>query len=140
MMNFLSRWRKRDSGQYGNRPEHQSLLWLESELFPGVEFSIRKVSLAQRIELSARMRELTLKNDFLKAGELTDQLQATMADLLVKQLYVEWAVVDLKGLVIDGEPASLQLLLSRGPEALVNEVADAIHKHLELSDVERKNS
>ena len=132
MMKLLSRWRKQGS--------YESLLWLESERFPGVDFSIRKISLSQRIDLSSRIRELTLKNEFLKAGELTDQLEASMADLLVRKLYVEWAVVDLKGLKIDGRPASVELLIERGPEELVNEMAEAIRSHLELSDEERKNS
>jgi hypothetical protein len=134
MMNLLSRWLKPDSAA-----GYQSLLWLESELFPGVEFSIRKISLAQRIELSSRVRELTLKNDFLRAGEPANQLEAAIADLLVEKLYVEWAVADLKGLRIDGRPASVELLIELGPEALVREMAEAIRSHLELSDSERKN-
>jgi hypothetical protein len=83
---------------------------------------------------------LTLRNEFLRAGPLTDQLEASIADLLVKKLYVEWAVVELKGLNIDGHAASVALLIDQGPEALVSEIADAIRAHLELSDSERKNS
>ncbi len=130
-MNCLSHWLKTTS--------YQSLLWLESECFPGVEFSLRKISLAQRIDLSARARELTLRNEFLKAGPLADNLEAAMANALVEKLYVEWAVSDIRGLKIDGEPASVNLLLQRGPEALVHEMADAIRQHLDLSETERKN-
>jgi hypothetical protein len=132
MMKLLSRWRK--------TAPYESLLRLESERFPGVEFSIRKMSLSQRIELSSRIRELTLRNEFLKAGELTDKAEAAMADLLARKLYVEWAVADLTGLDIDGRAASVELLIERGPEELVNEMAEAIRSHLELSDEERKNS
>jgi hypothetical protein len=134
MMNLLSRWLKENAAA-----DYQSLLWLESELFPGVEFSIRKISLAQRIKLSSRVRELTLKNEFLRAGEPANQLEAAITDLLVEKLYVEWAVAHLKGLQIDGEPASVDLLIERGPEALIREMAEAIGAHLELSDAERKN-
>jgi len=132
MMKFISRWRKPAA-------DYQSLLWLESETVPGVEFSIRKMSLAQRLELSSRVRGMTLRNEFLRSGALSDQMEANVADLLVQKLYVEWAVADLKGLRIDGQPASLITLIDRGPECLVQEMAEAISAHLELSDAERKN-
>jgi len=132
MMKFISRWRNAATS-------YQSLLWLESETIPGVEFSIRKMSLAQRIELSSRIRELTLRNEFLRSGQPSGQLEAHLADLLVQKLYVEWAVIDLKGLHIDGHPASLKDLIDHGPEALVREMAESISAHLELSDAERKN-
>jgi hypothetical protein len=135
-MKFLSHWLKGDTVVGRN---YESLLWLESEILPGVEFSLRKVSLAQRIELSSRVRELTLRNEFLRSGEPKDQVEARIAELLVQKLYVQWAVVDLRGLRIDGQKATVELLLERGPEALVQEMVDAIHSHLELSDEERKN-
>jgi hypothetical protein len=141
MMKLLSRWRNLCTGANAPRKQsYESLLWLESEDFPGVEFSLRRVSLSQRIELLSRIRELTLRNEFLKTGPLTDQLEASIADLLVKKLYLEWAVVDLKGLKIDGQAASVAMLIGQGPEALVSEIADAIRAHLELADSERKNS
>jgi hypothetical protein len=133
-MKSFWRWRRASNGL-----RYESLLWLESESFPGVEFSLRKISLSQRIDLSARVRELTLRNEFLRAGELEDQLEASVADLLVQKLYVEWAVVDLRGLTIDGQTASVAGLIERGPEALVTEIAEAIRTHLELTDAERKN-
>jgi hypothetical protein len=119
---------------------YQSLLWLESEQLPGVQFSLRKISLSQRIELSSRARELTHRNEFLKAGDLTDQMDARFADLMVEKLYLEWAVSDIEGLKIDGAPATVELLIERGPDVLANEMIEAIRSQLELSDAERKNS
>ena len=136
-MKFLSRWR---NSAFPGSTSYESQLWLESEILPGVEFSLRKISLSQRIELSSRVRDLTLRNEFLRTGGPKDQLEASVADLLVQKLYVEWAVVDLRGLRIDGQPASVGLLLERGPESLVREIVDAIYANLELSDAERKNS
>jgi hypothetical protein len=132
MMNFLSPFRRQVS--------YQSLLWLESESLPGVEFCIRKVSLASRIEMSSRIRELTLRNEFLKAGALDDQLEARLADLLVRKLYVEWAIAGVRGLEIDGAIATVPLVIDKGPEYLVAEMADAIQQHIQLSETERKNS
>jgi len=138
-MNLLSRWRKTEHGAGCAVIHYQSRLWLESETFPGVEFSVRKISLAQRIELSSRVRDLTLKNEFLQSGEPAEQVEARLADLMVHKLYVEWAVSDLKGLRIDGQAASVSDLIERGPETLVREMAEAIYWHLELSEAERKN-
>lgn len=131
MMKFSSLWRKRTS--------YESLLWLESAEMPDVRFSIRKVSLGQRIELSSRIRELTLQNEFLRAGHLNDNLEANLADLLVQRLYIEWATAGLEGLFIDGKPCSVSMLIDSGPEALVAEIATAARSQLELSDDERKN-
>jgi len=118
---------------------YASLLWVDSSRFPGVKFRIRKISLRQRIELSARVRDLTLRNEFLKAGELTDQLEAAHADLLVQRLYLEWALVDIKGITIDGKPVSVGSLIESGPEDLAIEIGTATRAGLELSDLERKN-
>jgi hypothetical protein len=144
MMNLLSHWRKRTRealkpGLTATITNYDSLIWLESELFPGVEFSIRKISLAQRIELTSRVRDLTLKNDFLKAGEPADQLDARLADLMTEKLYLEWAVVEVKGLAVDDQEATVDLVIRHGPEALVREMAEAIHAQMELSETERKN-
>lgn len=131
MMKWLSRWL--------NRHCYESMVWFASESFPGVEFSLRKVSLAQRLDLVSRVRELTLKNEYLQAGKLADQLEAGMADLMVRKLYLEWAVAEVKGLKINGKSASLSDLVDRGPESLVNEIGQTIGEHLELSETERKN-
>ena len=129
-MKFISPWRKTIC--------YQSQVRFQSKSIPGVSFSIRKVSLAQRIDLSSRIRELTLRNEFLRAGELTDHLDANIADLLVRKLYLEWGLVAIEGLKIDAKTASTQSLVDQGPEVLVCEIADAIRFQMELSDAERK--
>ena len=132
MMKSLLHWPKKQN--------FESVLRVASESYPGVAFSVRKVSLSQRIELLTKVRELTLKNEFLRAGELSDQIEATLADVLVQKLYLEWAVADIDGLEIDGKPASLQMLMERGPETLVSEIAAVVRGQLELSEAARKNS
>jgi hypothetical protein len=131
MMKLSSLWHRGTS--------YTSLLWLESKAVPGVRFSIRKISLGQRIELSSRVRELTLRNEFLRAGEPSDEIEASMADMLVEKLYVEWAAHELEGLTIDGKAATVALVIERGPAGLVSEIASAIRAELELSEFERKN-
>lgn len=130
-MNCLSRLRRRRA--------LSSLSWHESRTIPGVRFAIRRISLEQRIELTKSVRDLTLRYEFLKVGEPTDQLEAALADLLVRKLYIEWAVAELEGLRIDGHTATPAMLVENGPERLSDEVVETIRTMLELSEQERKN-
>lgn len=122
-----------------NSTDYVSTVWLSSKTTPGVRFGIRRVSLASRIELTRRMRELTLRYEFLKAGDAADQLEASLSELLVQQLLIEWGLVEIEGLSINGEPGKLAGLVENGPEPLSEEIATAVREQLGLSDEERKN-
>ncbi len=122
------------------RRSYSSLLWHESQTIPGVRYATRRVSLAQRIELTKRVRELSIRQEFLKAGEMEDQLEATLADLLVRKLYLEWGLAELRELNIDDQPATIGTLIDRGPEQLAEEIVGAIRGEIGLSEEERKNS
>ncbi len=119
---------------------YSSVSWHESQALKGVRYAINRVSLAQRIELTKNVRELTLRHEFLKAGDTSDQLETTLSDLLVRRLYLEWGLAELRGLAIDGEPATVELLVQKGPETLSEEIITAIQAELGLSEQERKNS
>jgi hypothetical protein len=131
-MRFISHLRK--------TPDHSSLMWHDSQTVPGVRFALRRVSLAQRIELARSVRDLTLKHEFLKAGDTAEQLESSLADLLARRLYLVWGVDRLEGLRIDGEPATVEMLIDKGPDELSDEIVDAVRRELGLSEEERKNS
>ncbi|MGA8026579.1 MAG: hypothetical protein WB992_05495 [Bryobacteraceae bacterium] len=122
------------------RVDYSSVFWRESVTTKGVGYAIRRVSLSQRIELTNSARELVLGHEFLKAGETPDQLEAAMGDLLVRKLYLEWGLAEMRGLTIDGQPATAELLAEKGPEPLSDEIISAIQAELGLSEEERKNS
>ncbi|HTU48141.1 MAG TPA: hypothetical protein VMF91_23980 [Bryobacteraceae bacterium] len=130
-MKFISRLRR--------VPSYSSLAWYDSRTVPGVRFATKRISLGQRLELTRNVRELALRYEFLKAGEPGDQLEASLADLLVRKLYIEWGVAELEGLQIDGEKATPAMLIANGPERLSDELIERIRAELELSDEERKN-
>ncbi len=113
---------------------------VESQSVAGVVFWVRKTSLAQRIELLTRVRDLTRKYEFLKAGEPAELMEASLGDLLTTKLYVECGLERIEGLSIDGEEASMTLLLEKGPEELCIEIARAVQKECGLSEEEIKNS
>jgi hypothetical protein len=119
---------------------YASLTWYKSRCLEQVSFAVRRPSLAQRIDLTERVRNLTLKHEFLAAGNLSDQLTASLSELLVRKLYLEWGLAEIKGLKIDGEPACTLTLVDRGPEDLADEIVQAIKAETGLSEDERKNS
>ena len=119
---------------------YSNVLWRESRKVPGVRYAIRRISVANRIELGYRARELALKHDFLRAGDTMEQIEATLADLLVRKLYLDWGLWEVKGLSINGRPATPQSLIEEGPEELGEEIAGDIRSQLGLSEDERKNS
>lgn len=121
------------------RSSYASLLWSESETIRGVRYAIRRVSLSQRIELTKRARELSLRHDFLKAGDEADHLEASLADLMIRRLYLEWGLAKVTGLVVDDQPATVEALIDKGPEVLTDEIVGAIRGQLGLSEEERKN-
>jgi hypothetical protein len=98
------------------------------------------VSLAGRIELTRRVRELTLRHEFLKAGDSADQIEASLSELLVQRLLLEWGLLEVTGLIIDGAPGTPLTLIESGPEALSDEIAATVRQEIGLSEEERKNS
>ena len=120
--------------------EHRSIVWHESSCIPKVRFAVRRLSLGQRIELTRRVRELTGKNEFLRAGSEADQLQAALSDLMMRQLFIEWGLAQIDGLHIDGREATTEVLIAKGPEDLAQEIAGAVSGELSLSEQETKNS
>ncbi len=115
-------------------------MWHESRVLQGVRYATRRVSLRQRIELTSAVRELVLKHEFLKAGDAADQLEVTLGELLVQKVYLEWGLHEIEGLSIDGEPATVESVIERGPQELTNEIVATIRAQLEFSEEERKNS
>ena len=118
---------------------YSSVTWHQSQVCKGMRFAIRRISLLQRIEITKRVRELTLQNDFLRNGDMSEQLDAVLGELLAKRLYLEWGLAEIEGLTIDGAAATPLLLIDKGPESLAEEIVAAIMGELQLTDEERKN-
>jgi hypothetical protein len=117
----------------------ESSRWVDSETVAGVRFAVRKPSLGQRLELTRRVYELTLRHEFLKAGSETEKLEEALGELMVQQLYIEWGLKTIEGLEIDGEPATPAALIDSGPEELAVEIASCVVRECGLTEDERKN-
>ena len=119
---------------------YESCARVESKVRPGVAFVISKMSFVRRMEWIRGIRELSLKCEFLNAGESSaEKLEAALRAAEIDRLYVSWGLQDLTGLEVDGVAATPELLASRGPEDLFREAVSAIKAECGLSEEERKN-
>jgi hypothetical protein len=120
--------------------DYASTLQLESSVFQGVSYRIRRFSLMMRLDLMKDVRELAKKAAHHEAGgSLAEGAAAVMLKLEMERLYLKFGLVDVAGLRIDGRDATKELLLEKGPEELLLEIADSIRKECGLSEAERKN-
>jgi hypothetical protein len=119
---------------------YQSTFQAASSAHPGVTLTIRRVSVARRLELLKTIRDLAARMEFYKAGAgLDDKLEASIASAEVESVYVVWGVTKIEGLTIDGVDATPDSLVAVGPEDLVREAATLVRSQLGLSEDERKN-
>ena len=120
--------------------QHDSLLWFDAETQPGVRFRIRRVSLGRRIELARRLREVGRKIEFLEAsGSPAEQIEATVLKGEIERTYLEWGLDQIECLEIDGEGATPESLIDRGPLDLAQEILGRIKAECGLGEAERKN-
>ena len=119
---------------------YESTFTIESTVLPGVTLTVLRVSIARRLELLKKVRELTARVEFYKAGaQLEDKLDASIASAEVESLYVLWGVSRVHGLTIDGAEATPESLVNHGPQSLVREAASVVRSQLGLSEEEIKN-
>jgi hypothetical protein len=97
------------------------------------------MSLSRRIELARRVREIGRKLEFLEAGDAKEKLEAVVLAGEIERAYLEWGLEEVNGLVIDGEAATPELLIERGPAELASEVLMRIQEECGLRADERKN-
>jgi hypothetical protein len=133
---------ERIAGQVREREQdsYESVILIRSKTMPAVTYTIKRISFGRRMELSRRAREISKKAEFLEAGsELHEQIEAGLLAQEVDAMYLEWGLVSIAGLTIDGETATFARLIEKGPDELTREIVGAIKGQCGLSDAERKN-
>ena len=107
---------------------------------PGVKFVVARMSFGRRLELMRRVRDLALRAEFFEAGcDEKNKMEASLLGGEIDRLYIEWGLEEIRGLELDGEPATPQALIDRGPEVLFREALEAVRHECGLSEQERKN-
>ncbi len=142
-MKFLSRLdssKQAGGGDHSEPDLYDSLITVRSKAMPAVTFAIKRMSFGRRMELSRRAREISKKAEFLEAGnQLHEKIEASILAQEVDAMYLRWGLASIEGLTIDGEPATAERLLERGPDELTREIVGAIKEQCGLSETERKN-
>lgn len=119
---------------------YESSQWFEAAWSAGVRYRIARVSVARRIELAQRLREIGRKMEFLEAGgNAREKLEAAALASEMDRAYLEWGLEEVEGLIIDGQPATPALLIEKGPVELADEILRRIQRECGLSEDERKN-
>ena len=152
MMRFFSRL-VRSSGKSSELPKenlafrngtetasYESELKIQSTVMRVVTFTINRISFGRRMELARRVREISRRVEFLDAGnQVQEKIEANLLRQEIEATYLRWGLVRIDGLTIDGQPATAERLLDKGPEELAQEIVRAIKAQCGLSDDERKN-
>jgi hypothetical protein len=119
---------------------YESVVRKNSVRYPGVGYSIHRMSFGRRSELLRHIREIGRKTEYLEAGQNTaDKIDASLAASEIDAVYLRWGLREITGLLIDGETATHELLLERGPEDLVREILTTLRAECGLNPEESKN-
>jgi poly-gamma-glutamate capsule biosynthesis protein CapA/YwtB (metallophosphatase superfamily) len=118
----------------------ESRLIVVSEAIPGVSFAIARMTFGRRLELMKRVRDLAARIEYFDAGrDEKNRMEASLLGAEMDKVYLAWGLEEVRGLVLDGEAATVSALIDRGPEALVHEALAAIKAECGLTETERKN-
>ncbi len=136
--------------------KHETTRRVESELFEGVSFVLKKMTEGRRIQLrtllnkhNIRIREILREQAAIEATseetrdvpkwlELQEEFDSIMLEH-INPTWIEWGVKMIDGLESDGNPLTTAEWRD-WPSALVAEVVAAVKAESELNGAERKNS
>ncbi len=119
---------------------YESSVWFDSQTRAGVRFGIARVSFGRRIELARRIREIGRQMEYLEAGkDAREKLEAAVASAEIDRAYLEWGLIGVEGIEIDGAAATPGSVIEAGPVELAAEILGRIRNECGLSEDERKN-
>jgi hypothetical protein len=111
-----------------------------SEERPGVEFVIARMTFGRRIELMREVRDLAARLEYFEAGQnAKNGMEASLLGAEIDRLYIRWGLEEIRGLELDGVPATAESLIESGPEELFLEALTAVKAECGLLENERKN-
>ena len=120
--------------------DYKSYESVNSNLQNGVSYVVLKMSFGRRVELTKQIRELAARREFLEAGDHPgEKMDAALIASEIDRIYLLWGLKEIRGLELDGLPATPELLAECGPEDLFREALAAVKQQCGLSEAERKN-
>lgn len=119
---------------------YQSSVWFDSEACPGARYAVARMSLGRRIELARRLREIGRRAEYLEAAsDAQERLEGATLGAEIDRAYLEWGLLQIEGLEIDGEAATPALLAEKWPAEVASEILARIKAQCGLTEAERKN-
>ena len=113
---------------------------VRSQLRQEVEFTLYRMTFGRRLELMKKVRDLSARIEFFEAGrEESNRMEASLLGGEMDRLFLEWGLEEVRGLEIDGSPATVAGLIDKGPEDLVHEALGMVKAECGLNEAERKN-
>ena len=120
--------------------KYESSVWFESTARAGARFGILRVSFGRRIELARRIREIGRKAEFLDAGsDVREKIEGAVMAAEIDRAYLEWGLIGIEGMEIDGAAATPASVIEAGPVELTAEILSRIKAECGLKEDERKN-
>ena len=111
-----------------------------SKTFPGVTVRLKRISFSKRSELTREIAPLAARTKALSASALSEELaEAAALRRTIAGLVLDWGLLEVSGLTIDGVPAKKETLINEGPEELTIEVLQQLQRQISLSEEEIKN-
>lgn len=111
-----------------------------SAVSPGVEFVVARMTFGRRMELMRMVRDLAVRLEYFEAGrDAKNDMEASLLGAEIDRLYLRWGLEEIRGLEIDGSPATPETLIESGPEDLFREALAAVNAECGLNENERKN-
>jgi hypothetical protein len=119
---------------------YESAVVVESATIQGVRYRVARMSFGRRVELMRRIRELAGRREFCEAGEdPKDRMEAALLQAEIDRIYLQWGLLAVEGLEVDGMAATPEMLAEAGPEEVFREALAAVRTQTGLSEAERKN-
>lgn len=92
------------------------------------------------MELMRMVRDLAVRLEYFEAGrDAKNDMEASLLGAEIDRLYLRWGLEEIRGLEIDGSPATPETLIESGPEDLFREALAAVNAECGLNENERKN-
>jgi hypothetical protein len=98
------------------------------------------MTFGRRIELMRAVRDLAARLEYFEAGhDAKNSMEASLLGAEIDRLYIRWGLEEIRGLELDGVPATPESLIDSGPEELFWEALAAVKNECGLTETERKN-
>src|SRR5690242_19711892 len=96
---------------------YETELTVASKVYHEVTFTISRMSFGRRLDLVKRVRGLAQQLEFFRAGtDAQERVESVLLAAEIEKLYLEWGLIRVNGLDLNGAPASKDEVIACGPE------------------------